>query len=590
VLGAPAVSAQPFAYRTFLAGLGSTTGGNGVAVADYNGDGHPDLYVVSREAYDPARSVTWNRLYANRGDGTFTDRTVQAGVPGSAGLGLPNTAGNGAKLGAAWGDYDGDGDPDLFLTNAGPDQLYRNNGDGTFTDVTAQAGVAGGATQLSTSGLWFDADGDGDLDLHVGVWEDYAPAGLPRRLANRLHRNNGDGTFTDIATDAGLGDTGKTYMTLPLDANGDGAPDLYNANDFGANRLFVNDGAGRFTEQTTAYGLDDAGEGMGLALGDPTGDGRADLYLTNRADAPEQSNPLFVGLPGGGFADRSAEAGVGETGWSWGAAFLDLENDGDEDLFVANGYVAADTRNALFVNDGAFPYVERAADWAVDALDAARGVAVFDADFDGRLDLLVANVSRAPHLYGNRSAAGRWLAVALDGQAPNTDALGAVVEVEAGGRTYTRWHHGAQFLGQNLTTVHVGLGAATAVTRVTVRWPGGGTDEATGLQPDQRIRIRQGVGLVEGLPVDASPRPDRAAPRLAAFPNPTAGSVRFRVDGGAPGLSRLCIADVLGRLVRCLDVGSEGVVWDGRDALGQRVVPGVYRVVGAGGATRVTIL
>ena len=154
--GSPAGAAQGFEYRTFTAGLGAVAGANGVAVADYDRDGDLDVYVVVREAYDPARPVTWSRLFRNDGTGTFDDRTLTAGVAGSAGLGLPNTAGNGAKLGAAWGDYDGDGWPDLYLTHAGPNQLFRNNGDGTFSDVTAAAGVAGGATQLSTSALWAD--------------------------------------------------------------------------------------------------------------------------------------------------------------------------------------------------------------------------------------------------------------------------------------------------------------------------------------------------------------------------------------------------------------------------------------------------
>lgn len=571
LLAAPPASAQ-FAYRTFEAGLGSVTAANGVAVADVDGDGDLDVYLVARDAYDPARPTTWNRLFVNRGDGTFTDRTAAAGVAGTAGRGLPNTAGNGAKLGAAWGDYDADGDPDLYLTNAGPNQLLRNDG-GTFTDVTGAAGVAGGPTQLSTSALWLDLDGDTDLDLVVGVWEDYAAG--PRDLRNAVYENLGDGTFRDVTEASGLGDPGKTYAVLPLDADGDGDLDLYCANDFGANRLWRNDG-GTFADATDALGLGDAGEGMGLALGDVDGDGRGDVFLTNRSDAGGQDHALFVARDGG-YAQRAVEAGVDRTGWGWGAAFLDLENDGDEDLFVVNGYVAADTPNSLFVNGGAFPLVESAAAWGVDALDAGRGVAVFDADGDGRQDVLVANVGRSPHFYGNAAPAGAWLAVALEGAGKNTDGLGATVEVEAGGRRWVRFHHGAQFLGQNLGPVHVGLGAVEAVDRVTVRWPGGAVDVAEGLAVDQRVRIRQGEGLVDGRGVAREAGPS-APGGLRAWPNPTRGAVRVALDG--PAVLDAVVVDALGRTVRRLAArGRAEVAWDGRTEAGERVAPGVYGIV-----------
>ena len=583
-------SAQGFEDRTFVAGLGRILSGNGVAVADYDRDGDLDVYVVNRAAYAPGQTATWNGLYANRGDGTFTDQTLRAGVAGSAGVGLPSTGGNGAKLGAAWGDYDGDGWPDLYLTHAGPNQLYRNLGDGTFADVTAEAGVAGGPTQLSTSALWFDGDGDGDLDLHVGVWEDYAPDGAPRDRRNPYFENLGDGTFREVSTAVGLGDPGQTYTTLPVDVDRDGDPDLYDANDFGANRLFLNAGDGTFTEATAAFGLEDRGEGMGLALGDVDGDGLGDLFLTNRSDSPTQAHALFLARPEGGFAERAAEAGVDSTGWGWGAAFFDLENDGDDDLFVANGYVQADTPNTLFENAAGFPLMDVAEAWGVDAPEAARGLAVFDADGDGRLDLIVGNVSRAPRLYANRADAGAWLAVALVGDAPNVDALGAVVEVEAGGRRWVRAHHGAQFLGQNLTPVHVGLGPATAVDRVTVRWPDGTADSVADLAVNQPIRVRQGEGLVEGRGVgigEAAPGPRVGVAAVA--PNPTGRATTFRLDAAVPVTVDVRIVDVLGRPVRVLrhvaEAGSSGVTWDGRDAAGAAVAPGVYlyTVTGAGG-------
>ena len=592
LLAAPLAAAQPFENRTFAAGLGSVTGANGVAVADYDRDGDLDVYVVVRAAYNAGDTRTWSRLFANRGDGTFIDQTRRAGVAGSGGVGLPSDGGNGAKLGAAWGDYDGDGWPDLYLTHAGPNQLLRNNGDGTFADVTEAAGVAGGPTQLSTSAVWFDADLDGDLDLHVGVWEDYATGGAARDLANPYFENQGDGTFREASADVGLGDRGKTYTALPLDVDGDGDPDLYDANDFGANRLYLNAGDGTFSEATAALGLEDGGEGMGLAWGDLDGDGRGDVFLTNRADSPSQENALFV-AQAEGYAERAEAAGVAKTGWGWGTEFFDLENDGDQDLFVVNGYFAADTPNALFRNDGATPLAEVAEAWGLADRDPARGLAVFDADADGRLDLLVANVSRAPHFYANRTDAGAWLSISLDGSGANRDALGAVVEVEAGGRRLVRFHHGAQFLGQSLAPVHVGLGGAEAVDRVTVRWPGGEVEEVTGLAVNQAIRIRQGEGLVAGRPVsvDAPPRPARLLRVLGVAPNPSAGAVRVRLEAAAPAEVEVAVVDVLGRTVRRLSesigAGVADIAWDGRGGAGDRVAAGVYLVAVSADGRRV---
>ncbi|MEM8601490.1 MAG: FG-GAP-like repeat-containing protein [Bacteroidota bacterium] len=608
MLGSTALNAQevgpPFEYRTFTAGLGGITGSNGVAVADVNRDGHLDLYIVVPDAYEAANTRTWNRLFLGLGGGLFRDATRESNLAGRNGTRPENTQGNGYKLGAAWGDYDNDGWPDLYLTHAGPNQLYRNNGNGTFTDVTAAAGVAGSLTHLSTSALWVDIDTDGDLDLHVGAWEDYPQDGEPLDRRNELYENLGDGTFAEVAATLGVDDGGKTYTTLAFDVNGDGRVDLYSANDFGQNRLFVQQPNGSFREETDAYGLVDGGHGMGLALGDPNGDGRFDVYLTNISGEPSggvEEHALFVARPDGGFRNEAEATGVEETGWGWGTAFFDFDNDGDEDLFVGNGYFEPNDPNALFENHseaGPLAFANVAEPLGIADEDPARGLAVFDLNDDGHLDLLAANVSGGPFLYENRHTEGHWLAVALEGTTSNRDGLGATVEVWADGRQHRRLHHGGQFLGQSLVPVHVGLGEAQQVDRVVVRWPSGITESAESLVANQQLRFREGEGLVEGSPVSAEPEgtlPHRTSRLqfLGVGPNPSTRFVTFQFEATRPEHVTVNVYDGLGRLVHAtrsvLTPGRNQLRWDARNTRQGRLAPGVYLYAVYAGAAHSTV-
>ena len=584
LLASGSAAAQPFDAMTSRVGLGGVVSANGLAVADYDRDGDLDVYVVASGSYDSNDPRTWNRLYEATGAGAFTIVTRDVGVRGRDAGTIEATGGQGFKVGAAWGDYDNDGWPDLYLTHAGPNQLLRNNGDGTFADVTAEAGVAGGPTQFSTSPLWVDVDADGDLDLYVSVWDDYADG--ERDLTNPLFRNRGDGTFETVTDAAGVARGGKTYTTVPVDVDADGDLDLYHANDFGANTLSLNLGDGTFREAAAEFGLADPAHGMGLAVGDADGDGRLDLYLTNIADGsyPGETHGLFMAAESG-FTNEAVAAGVGTAGWGWGTAFFDLENDGDEDLYVGAGNVDLDTPNALFENrsDGTLRFAEVGEARAVNSRFPARSVVPFDYDDDGRLDLLISSFlstnAQAILLYRNPPGEGRWLKVALEGTASNRDGLGAVVEVEADGRRWVRSHHGAGFLSQSLLPVHVGLGEAETVDRVTVRWPSGLVEDATGLAVDQSIRFREGDGLVEGVAV-ASEAPSEAAPRLrllGAAPNPTAGSVTIRFETATAGRAELQVFDRLGRLVhtarQSVPAGPSSLTWDAR---GTPVVAGLY--------------
>ena len=529
--------AQPFASMATPGAFDGFRKGNGVAVADYDGDGDLDVYLVAYPQYDPTDPETWNRLFRNDG-GRFVEVTATAGVE-SRPTGYP-VGQMGNKFGAAWGDYDNDGDPDLFLSQIGPDVLYRNEGDGTFTDVTGQAGVAGPDPEAhDTSALWWDYDRDGDLDLYVSAWVH----------ANRLYENRGDGTFADVTGTAGLGDTGQTWTSIPLDADRDGWPDLYVVNDFGPNRFYRNRGNGVFEEATALYGLEDPGHGMGVAVGDVNNDGFFDLYLTN--DTDYFLNPLFMGQEGAPFRNEAVALGVSDADWGWGTEFFDYDLDGDLDLYAVNGFPVDPGHNFLFVNrfvETNVPGFEdlSAASGANGEADA-RGLVVFDYDGDGRLDMLVANWEETPYLYRNMTTTGNWLMFDLVGTASNRTGYGATIHLKAGGHWMHRAYDGVDFLGQSITPTHFGLGEAVTADSVRVVWPSGHVDVLVHLPANQRVRVKEGEAL--GTAVEPSRVPERAFRLLGNAPNPFADATELTVQTPTAGPVRVAVYDLLGREV-----------------------------------------
>ena len=535
------LAAQQFRMMTEDAGLTSVEKANGVAVADYDGDGDLDVYFVAYPQYDPAQEDTWNRLFRNNGDGTFADVTAEAGVESRL-MGMPRGQ-MGNKFGAAWGDYDNDGDADLFLSQIGPDILYQNQGDGTFIDVAARANVAGiYNTNHDTSALWWDYDGDSDLDLYVSAW--VGP--------NRLYENQGDGTFADVTATAGLGDTGQTWTSIPLDANRDGLLDLYVVNDFGANRFYRNEGAGVFADVTATYGLGDEGHGMGVTVGDFNNDGLFDIYLTN--DSDYFLNPLYVGTTDDHFYNDAQAMGVSDADWAWGTEFFDYDHDGDADLYVVNGFPTDPGTNVLFANmlteQGQAVFENRSAASGTNGALDARGLAVFDYDGDGRLDLLVANWNGPPYLYRNETDVEGWLMIDLVGTTSNRNAFGATVSVTAGGRTLYRHHDGADFLGQSIKPLHVGLGAAEVVERIVVRWPSGIEEVVEGIAVNQRIRIVEGQGIATAT--EALPEVAHGVALLGNAPNPFRAATTVSFQLSEAGEVEVAVFDVLGRRVRTL--------------------------------------
>ncbi len=579
--------AQWFVKQTERAGLGLSIHSNGVAVADYDKDGDLDLYVVASDRYDSRSERTWNRFYRNQGNGRFQDVTEAAGVRGGVTSPGPGSMGN--QFGAAWGDYNNDGYPDLFLTNLGPNVLYRNRGDGTFSDVTVAAGVVGRTEDHNSSAMWWDCDRDGDLDLYVSAWIG----------DNIMYENNGDGTFADITERTWLGDEGSTWSSLPLDADNDGDLDLYVINDYGDNHFYQNLGDGTFREATVEFGLQDNGNGMGVDLADYDNDGFFDIYLTNISAV--RTCPLFRNNGDATFTNEAKVVGVHDTGWAWGTEFFDCDHDGDNDLYVVNGWTSERHKNFFFENlligdileDERVLFWDRSEDAGSNDSHEARGLVVFDYDNDGDLDMLSGNWWTSPSLYENRTASGNWLKLHLEGTTSNRDALGATATAWVGEEAYHRSNDGVDFLGQSLMALHFGLGEASLVDRIDIRWPSGQQESVMQVAVNQEITVREGDGMITSVSSAASKsgRPPTEFKLLGNYPNPFNAGTVISFDLPEPGAVRLRIFDLRGREVfvtqQSFARGRHQFHWGGKNQSGQDVGSGFYLyTIAANGSRR----
>ncbi len=502
--------------------------GAGAAFLDYDRDGRLDVFLPNGWRLDGSRVAERGRhaLYRGLPDGTFRDVTDEAGLAGDGQWGA----------GAFAADYDGDGWPDVLVTGFGPNRLYRNLGNGRFAEKAREAGVE--SPGWNTGAAFFDADGDGDLDLYVAAYVDCSlqdvldarrtlswrgleqvamgPFGL-KGAPDHFFRNEGGGRFVDATAEAGLQDKALAFgfAVRAADVDADGDLDLYVANDSDPNYLYRNEGGGRFKEVGVWSGcaLDENGAaqaGMGLAAGDATGDGVLDLVVTNFS---EDFSTLYRGLGGGLFEDVSRASGVGPATrrWlSWGTALADLDNDGDLDLVVANGHIYPQVdrhpevvgryvqRNLLLENrgPGASPQFADATAEAgpgFEELLSSRGLAVGDYDDDGDLDLLVTNLDAPPSLLRNESRGGAWLTVVCEGPHGEPGPVGTTVTVRAGGRTQQRdIAAGDSFLSTHDPRPHFGLGAAERVDEVDVRWPDGSHSVRRNVPARQFLRVRKG--------------------------------------------------------------------------------------------------
>jgi enediyne biosynthesis protein E4 len=489
--------------------------GASVSVTDFDGDGHPDLYFTNSKFGEP------NALYRNRGDGTFEE------VAASAGLADLNKPGEGVSMGAVWGDFDNDGREDVLVYRYGYLALFKNIDGKHFVDVTAAAGLRRWVN--SNGAIWVDYDRDGLLDLYVtayfrsdiDLWHlsttkimhnsfEYATNGGK----NLLFHNLGDGKFEDVTDRMGVGSTRWTLAASSADFNGDGWPDIYLANDYGPEELYLNDHGRRFI-LTTAGLESESKSGMSVTLGDAFNRGRLDAFVTNISERGYlfQNNNLRVNEMLASHRFRNvAEGAVADAGWAWGAQFGDFNNDGANELFVANGFISADRNKSywyamskiagangrlfedaatwpafgnaslsgyeqsrVYLNRGVAGWVDVAGKVGATDLYDGRAVALADLWNRGEVDVIVANQNQPAVVYRDSpDSSNHWIAFRLVGTRSNRSAIGAEVLLEAGDLKQRRVVDGGSgFASQNDRRLHFGLGKHEWVDRIVIYWPSG---------------------------------------------------------------------------------------------------------------------
>ena len=509
--------------------------GSGAVFFDFDADTDIDLYVVNATSIPPPvpektpqTHLPRNTLYRNNGDSTFTDITQKAGV-GDTGYGV----------GCAAADIDNDGYPDIYITNYGHNTLYHNNGDGTFTDITQKAGVDD--ERWGTSCAFLDYDLDGNVDLYVVNYMKFSIAenawwetrGIRTYCSptdqiagshfvgepDILYRNNGDGTFTDVTEAAGISHRALGLAVAVGDYDNDGYPDLHIANDMEADFLYRNNGDGTFTETAdlTGTGYDGngfPGSGMGSAFADYDNNGYLDLVVSNASSLPvllyQNENATF-------FTDVSFTAGIGAVTlpyFKWAVEFVDYDNDGLLDLFVANGHLQENIAlfsdstypqsDLIFRNtrrqDGTYSFTDTSAEvgFAKLAKKVSRGAAFGDYDNDGDLDIFLNNSNQPATLLRNDGGNSKhWLTIQPIGTQSNASGIGAKIVVKAGGLSiFKEVRSGASYLSQSDLRLHFGLGNNSVVGTLEVHWPSGLTERFSNLKSNQILRIKETHGIV----------------------------------------------------------------------------------------------
>lgn len=537
VTGAAGIDFEHFDGRSGEKYLIETLG-SGALFFDFNVDGHLDLYIVNAATIPPPTQpvessnnthLPINKLYQNKGDGTFTDVTLKAGV-GDTGYGV----------GCAAADINNDGFPEIYVTNFGSNRLYYNNGDGTFTDITEKAGV--GDKRWGTGCAFLDYNLDGNIDLYVvnymifsiegnQGWEsrgariycspvDQMDGTRFQSEQDILYRNNGDGTFTDVTDAAGISHRALGLAVAVGDYDNDGDPDLHIANDMEPDLLYQNSGDGTFTDVTdfTGTGYDEngiPGSGMGSAFGDYDNDGYLDLVVSN---APSQPVLLFHNEKTQFFTDVSFASGIGAVTvpyFKWAVEFFDYNNDGLQDIFVSNGHLqdnielfSDDTypqTDLLFQNnhrDGTHTFSDVSAEVGLTQLAkmVGRGAAFGDYDNDGDIDIFLNHSNQPAKLLRNDGGnSNNWITIHTIGTQSNASGIGTKVTLKAGTLSlFKEVHSGSSYLSQNDLRVHFGLGKNTQADSLELHWPSGHKDRFFELNANQIFHIKEGQGIING--------------------------------------------------------------------------------------------
>jgi hypothetical protein len=552
--------AQQFGFtdRAQAFGVSNSNANNyGVAFGDFDNDGWDDIYI--------SVMVGVNRLFRNNGNGTFTNVAAAAGV---AVTGYCQTA--------AWGDIDNDGRLDLYVGTAKgqSNRLFRNLGNGAFEDVTAKSGT--GNMSRTQSAIFADFDRDGWLDIYLSNF-------LPEK--NALYRNNHDGTFTDIAAASNADENTYAMAAVPGDYDNDGDVDLLLSHDNNVPyTLLRNDGAGRFENVAAAAGVAYADQAMGADFGDYDNDGWLDLYVTNL-----YGNVLYRNRGNGTFENVAAKAGVGDKGMAWSTFFADGDLDGWLDLYVVkqSNYSTPPLPNVFYHNQANGAFRVQFANTPLASYASGVGGACSDVNNDGAPDFFVAN-SGKNELFVNDGPLHAWLKVRLVGVASNRSAIGARLRLLADGKWQTRHVTGGTgFASQNSLTQIFGLGNAEAADSLVIYWPSGMVERLGAIAGRKTVAIREGQGVITGVKANTTLALPTNWSLQQNFPNPISLSAQpttaFILEAPRPAAVEVAVFNVLGQKVvelanGHLNTGKHVLQWNGRNEKGIPVTPGIYFV------------
>lgn len=545
------LNAQQFNRVEVLTGLNGISNNNGVAIADFDLDNDLDIFIVGTMTYDSNDPDTWSRLLKNN-NGIFQDITNEAGfaqafnhemtfiVMNSLGDSIPIDInfGMGKKMGASWGDYNNDGYPDIFLSNAVQSQLYKNNGDSTFTNVTVAAGFEETCIDCYLSGaLWWDYNNDGFLDIYITDYNFNSD--------NKLYKNNGDETFT-LISDTNLSGSSNSLSAISIDVNNDGFLDLYVANDFDKNNfLHINQNGTGFIDSAVQYGIEDPFDGMGLAICDFDNNGLFELLISNIKE-----NGFYVKTGNNTYDNKALEYGISDTDWAWGAVFSDFDLDGFEDFFITTGFTGGGQfdhyfKNILNNNSRIFSEEPITQAGGIEA-SLSRSTVSFDYDNDGDLDLVVTDFIGNLFFYENTNANNNsWTKIKLIGTVSNKDALGSKVEITTDNNSKQyRFYQGAGYQSQSLQPVHFGLVNATIIDSLTITWPTGLQETYINLPINETIVITENNGFTL-LNLNDNVLPDH---NMKVYPNPVKQFNEITITNTLDN-NNFLIIDLLGRTI-----------------------------------------